>query len=184
MALYWRHECRATVQLMDILIRNMTAGDYPSVAEIYGEGIQTGNATFQQEIPSWESWDSAHVQSCRLVAVSGDKIAGWAALSRVSERCVYGGVAEVSVYIGEAFRGQGIGLRLLEALVTESESNEFWTLQSGIFPENTGSLRMHEKAGFRLVGRREKIGQMNGRWRDTLILERRSAIVGATNIAG
>ena len=166
------------LQLRTMITRTMTADDYPAVAAIYAEGILTGNATFQQDVPSWESWDAAHVKSCRLVAMAGDELAGWAALSLVSGRCVYGGVAEVSVYVGAAFRGRGIGLYLLEALVAESEAHQFWTLQAGIFPENSGSVRIHEKAGFRIVGRREKIGQMNGVWRDTLLLERRSSIVG------
>lgn len=163
---------------MNIQIRKMTPDDYPAVATIYGEGIQTGNATFQTDIPSWEAWDKAHVKSCRLVAVSGGQVTGWAALTPVSERCVYGGVAEVSVYVGELFRGHGIGFSLLQELVAESEANSFWTLQAGIFPENTGSVRTHEKAGFRIVGKREKIGKMNDIWRDTLLLERRSAVVG------
>lgn len=165
---------------MTILTRTMTPDDYPAVAKIYAEGIQTGNATFQSDVPSWGAWDAAHVKSCRLVALVDDHVAGWAALTPVSERCVYGGVAEVSVYIDEAYRGRGIGLQLLQELVHESEANQFWTLQAGIFPENEGSVRIHEKAGFRIVGRREKIGKMNDVWRDTLLLERRSALVGNT----
>ena len=167
------------LQLIAMITRTMTADDYPVVAAIYAEGILTGNATFQQEAPTWESWDAEHVKSCRLVAMVDGELAGWAALSLVSGRCVYGGVAEVSVYVGAAFRGRGIGLHLLEALIAESEAHQFWTLQAGIFPENSGSVYIHEKAGFRIVGRREKIGQMNGVWRDTLLLERRSTIVGA-----
>ena len=156
----------------------MTPDDYPAVAKIYAEGISTGNATFQLDVPTWEIWDAAHVKTCRITAELDGVVAGWAALTPVSERCVYGGVAEVSVYIGENFRGHGIGLRLLQELVAESEATRFWTLQAGIFPENVGSVRIHEKAGFRQVGRREKIGQMHGIWRDTLLLERRSSIVG------
>jgi L-amino acid N-acyltransferase YncA len=162
---------------MIIQIRHMTPDDWPVVSAIYAEGIQTGNATFQTEIPEWASWDRGHVATCRLVAMSGDQVAGWAALSPVSERCVYGGVAEVSVYVRAAFRGQGVGLTLLQELVQESERHEFWTLQAGIFPENEGSVRIHEKAGFRVVGRREKIGRLHGVWRDTLLLERRSTVV-------
>jgi len=162
---------------MDIQIRGMMAGDWPSVMEIYAEGLRTGNATFQNEVPGWEEWDAAHIKNCRLVALVEDTIAGWAALTPVSGRCVYTGVAEVSVYVGEAFRGQGIGRDLLQALIIESESNGLWTLQAGIFPENIGSLRIHEKCGFRLVGRRERIGQMHGVWRDTLLLEKRSELM-------
>lgn len=157
-------------------IRPMEASDWPAVAAIYEEGIHTGNATFQTEAPSWESWDAGHVAACRFVAEKDGQVAGWAALSLVSGRCVYAGVGEVSVYIGDAFRGQGLGLQLLDALVESSEKNGFWTLQSGIFPENEGSIRIHEKAGFRLVGRRERIGQMNGIWRDTLLWERRTKL--------
>ncbi len=156
----------------------MTPSDWPSVAAIYLEGIRTGNATFQTESPTWEDWDNAHLPSCRLVAIVGNSVAGWAALIPVSSRRVYAGVAEESVYVSEKFRGHGIGLALLEKLVTESEAEGFWTLQAGIFPENIGSIRIHEKCGFRVLGRRERIGQMGGVWRDTLLLERRSAVVG------
>lgn len=156
----------------------MTPSDWPSVAAIYLEGIETGNATFQTEAPSWETWDKAHHLHCRLVAVVDGIIAGWAALSPVSMRSVYAGVAEESVYVGEKFRGQGIGLALLAHLVKESEAQGFWTLQAGIFPENLNSLRIHDKCGFRVFGRRERIGRMGGVWRDTLLLERRSNVVG------
>ncbi len=162
---------------MDIQIRGMMAGDWPSVMEIYAEGLRTGNATFQNEVPGWEEWDAAHIKNCRLVALVEGTIAGWAALTPVSGRCVYAGVAEVSVYVGEAFRGQGTGRDLLQELISASESNGLWTLQAGIFPENIGSLRIHEKCGFRLVGRRERIGQMHGVWRDTLLLEKRSELM-------
>lgn len=158
-------------------IRNMLPEDWPQVQAIYAEGLKTGNATFQNDVPTWEDWDNAHLKNCRLVALDNNTIAGWAALTPVSGRCVYAGVAEVSVYVGEAFRGKGIGKDLLEALILESEANGIWTLQAGIFPENTGSLRIHEKCGFRLVGRRERIGQMNGVWRDTLLLEKRSLLM-------
>ena len=163
---------------MSKLIRKMTPDDWPSVAAIYLEGIRTGNATFQTEAPTWEEWDKAHIPDCRLVVIVGNSVAGWAALMPVSSRRVYAGVAEESVYVGEKFRGQGIGLALLEQLVVESETEGFWTLQAGIFPENIGSIRIHEKCGFRVLGRRERIGQMGGVWRDTLLLERRSAVVG------
>ena len=163
---------------MSTSIRKMTPNDLPLVAAIYAEGIRTGNATFQTEVPSWEEWDNAHIPNCRLIAIKQETVAGWAALTPVSGRCVYAGVAEVSVYVGEAFRAQGIGLALLEQLVIESEDNGFWTLQAGIFPENFGSIRIHEKCGFKILGRRERIGQMDGIWRDTMLLERRSIGVG------
>lgn len=163
---------------MSTSIRKMTPNDLPLVAAIYAEGIRTGNATFQTEVPSWEEWDNAHIPNCRLIAIKQETVAGWAALTPVSGRCVYAGVAEVSVYVGEAFRAQGIGLALLEQLVIESEDNGFWTLQAGIFPENFGSIRIHEKCGFKILGRRERIGQMGGIWRDTMLLERRSIGVG------
>jgi phosphinothricin acetyltransferase len=151
---------------------------WPAVREIYLQGIRSGNATFEQDAPEWEAWDRSHLQSCRLVAREGETIVGWGALSPVSSRCVYEGVAEVSVYIAEDHRGKGVGRRLLEGLVEESEREGIWTLQAGIFPENEASVAIHRNAGFRLVGRRERIGRQNGIWRDTLLLERRSAAVG------
>lgn len=163
---------------MSLVIRPMNAADWPEVAEIYRQGIETGHATFEREVPSWEEWNRRHVRTCRLVALSDGEIAGWAALSPVSERCVYAGVAEVSVYVKDTFRGQKIGSRLLGKLIVESEENGFWTLQAGIFPENLASVSMHESLGFRQTGIREKIGRLNGEWRDTLLLERRSRTVG------
>ena len=151
---------------------------WESVKKIYTEGILTGNATFQSSVPSWQEWDDAHVKNSRLVAVENDVVLGWAALTPVSGRCVYAGVGEVSVYISDHSKGKGIGKKLLNALLEESEKNNFWTLQAGIFPENTASIKIHEDCGFRIIGRREKIGQMNGIWRDTLLLERRSKTVG------
>jgi len=155
----------------------MTAADWPAVREIYAQGIATGNATFEKNPPEFESWDRGHLAACRLVAHNGGEVAGWAALSPVSGRCVYAGVAEVSVYVGEKARGQGIGLKLLNALVGESEKHGIWTLQAGIFPENEASIAIHRRAGFRIVGTREKLGCMNGRWRDVVLMERRSKVV-------
>lgn len=155
-------------------IRNLEAADWPSVKEIYEQGIATGNATFQTEAPSWEDWDKSHHQDARYVLESDKQILGWAALSPVSSRCVYAGVAEVSVYVNPSLSGKGYGSILLNALIVESEQQGLWTLQSGIFRENTGSIKMHKKAGFREVGYREKIGKMNGVWRDTILLERRN----------
>ncbi len=152
--------------------------NWTSVKIIYEEGIASGNATFETEAPTWENWNNSHLPFARLIATDGNEILGWAALSQVSERCVYAGVAEVSVYIKANSRGKGIGSLLLNALVKESEANNIWTLTAGIFPENESSLRIHQKAGFRVVGRRDRIGKMNGRWRDTLLLERRSKITG------
>lgn len=157
----------------------MNSSDYPAVAQIYREGIATGNATFRTEAPTWEEWDGGHLAHSRLVAVDGEQVLGWAALSGVSDRCVYGGVAEVQVYVAAAARGQGVGLTLLEALAAASEASGVWTLQAGIFPENTASVTLHERAGYRLVGRRERLGQMaSGVWRDVLLYERRSTAVG------
>lgn len=148
------------------------------VKEIYAAGIATGNATFQTTVPSWEEWDAAHVKNSRLVSMEDKMVLGWAALTPVSGRCVYAGVAEVSVYVSEGARGKGTGKKLLNALIAESEKNNFWTLQAGIFPENKASIGIHEACGFRLIGKRERIGQWNGQWRDTLLFERRSKSVG------
>ncbi len=153
---------------------------WPEVRAIYEEGLETGHATFETEAPEWERWDASHLRACRLIALAdGGRVAGWAALSPVSARKVYAGVAEVSVYVGADFRGRGVGRALLEALVRESESEGIWTLQAGIFPENVASVALHESCSFRLVGRRERIGKLKGRWRDTVLLERRSQTVGA-----
>ena len=148
------------------------------VKRIYEEGLSTGNATFQTTAPEWEEWDKAHIKSGRLVAFENGNLVGWAALTSVSDRCVYGGVAEISVYVSESARGKGVGKELLKALVKTSEANKFWTLQAGIFPENMASIKIHEANGFRVIGKREKIGQMKGVWRDTVLLERRSQKVG------
>ncbi len=166
--------------LMNLL--PLTADHWPAVRAIYAEGMATGTATFATELPTWEDWDSGHLSYCRLVATDeAGTVLGWAALSPVSSRCVYAGVAEVSVYVAAAARGRGVGLELMRALTTESEQNGLWTLQAGIFPENAASLRLHAAVGFRQVGRRERIGQLRGVWHDTLLLERRSAVVGAAN---
>jgi phosphinothricin acetyltransferase len=161
-----------------ITIRPLTAAHWPDAARIYEAGIATGNATFQTEAPSWEEWNKAHRPDCRLVAVCEDKIAGWAALSSVSARAVYAGVAEVSVYVDPAFRGQGVGDVLMKALIEESEAQGVWTLQSGVFPENAASMRLHQKHGFRTIGIKEKIGKMHSVWRDVAMLERRSRVAG------
>lgn len=157
--------------------RKLLDTDWPRVQLIYEKGIKTGNATFQTSAPSWEEWNESHLASCRIVAQSNDQIIGWAALTPVSSRCVYAGVAEVSVYVDPEHSGKGIGLALLNELVHLSEADGIWTLQAGIFPENIASLRIHEKAGFRILGVREKIGKQNGLWRDTVLLERRSALI-------
>ena len=156
----------------------MLPAHWLQVRRIYLEGIATGHATFETEAPSWEKWNDAHLAFARLVARAGSDVKGWAALSPVSTRRVYAGVAETSVYVGRDSRGQGIGRALLAALIQAAESNGIWTLQAGIFPENRGSVKLHQTLGFREVGRRERIGKLNGIWRDTLLLERRSAIVG------
>ena len=157
----------------------LQAAHYLEVAAIYAEGIATGQATLNTEVPTWEDWDTAHLTHSRWVAVGGDgRLGGWGALTPVSGRCVYSGVAEVSVYVAAACRGQGIGLQLLRQLVRDSEENGIWTLQAGIIRENTASLGLHEQAGFRLVGTREKLGQLHGQWRDVCLLERRSALIG------
>ncbi len=162
----------------EIVIHQMTTADWPRVRAIYLEGIATGQATFETGAPSFAAWDKAHLPFARLIARHVDAIVGWAAISPVSQRCVYGGVAEVSVYVSTSDRGIGIGRKLLNALINESEENGIWTLQAGIFSENVGSLALHRRCGFREVGRRERIGKMNGLWRDTILLERRSITVG------
>ncbi len=163
---------------MDFTIRPMAPADWPAVRAVYLEGIATGNATFETEAPQWERWDAAHSAVCRLVAEATDTILGFAALSPVSARKVYAGVAEVSVYVSAQARGAGIGNALLRELVRASEAAGFWTLQAGIFPENHASLRLHEKCGFRILGVRQRVGCLAGRWRDVILLERRSAIAG------
>ncbi len=163
---------------MDFTIQNMTPDDWPMVRAIYLEGIATGNATFETEAPEWEVWDAKHRPDCRLVAKVGGEVIGWVALMPVSSRRVYAGVAEHSIYVAEAARGQRVGKALLRALIEESERVGIWTLQTAVFPENVASIALHKSCGFREVGYRERIGQMNGVWRDTVMLERRSRVVG------
>ena len=164
--------------MVEITIRPMLAGDWPTVRCIYADGIATGNATFETEPPDWETWDRNHHLECRLVARIADEIVGWAALSPVSARACYAGVAEHSIYVDEGRRGRGIGKRLLGAFVEASEVAGFWTLQSSIFPENQASIAIHLACGFRILGRRKRVAMLNGVWRDTVIVERRSKVVG------
>jgi phosphinothricin acetyltransferase len=163
----------------DITIRAMRADDWPAVCDIYEAGIVTGHATFETSAPTHQQWNDTHLADHRLVATVGGEVAGWAALSPVSDRCVYGGVAENSIYIHSDQRSRGVGRTLLVALIASSESAGIWTVQTGIFPENTASIALHQRCGFRIIGTRERIGQLKGIWRDTLLLERRSALVGA-----
>ncbi len=163
---------------MAVTIDEMKAADWQRVRAIYLEGIATGQATFETDAPSWEVWDAGHLPAARFVARIAGEVAGWAALSPVSGRCVYAGVAEVSVYVSAGHRGAGLGRALLTVLVNAAEQSGLWTLQAGIFPENEASVRLHLACGFREVGRRERIGQRDGLWRDTVLLERRSRVVG------
>jgi phosphinothricin acetyltransferase len=163
---------------MDFTIEQMNPDDYPAVKAIHEEGIATGLATFEREVMEWKDWDAIHLPHSRLVARSGDRVIGWAALSRVSGRCYYGGVAEDSVYVAASKRGKGVGQALLGRLIEESESHGIWTLQAGIFMENETSIALHEKLGFRKVGVRERLGQLDGAWKDVVFLERRSVVVG------
>ncbi len=157
----------------------MTGADWPEVARIYREGIESGNATFETAVPEREGWEAARMACCRLVVESADGVVGFAALSPVSSRPVYAGVAEVMVYVSTSTRGRGLGRGLLDALVSASEEAGIWTLQASIFPENPASLAIHRGAGFRLVGKRERIARFqDGRWRDVLLLERRSRSAG------
>jgi phosphinothricin acetyltransferase len=163
----------------EIKILPLTANDWEAVRSIYAEGIATGNATFETTAPDWSRWDASHLPSCRFVALYSGTVVGWAALSRVSARDVYAGVAEVSVYVGTESRGKGVGTCLLASLIAASESAGIWTLQAGIFPENHASIRLHERCGFRIVGIRERLGRSDGPWRDVALMERRSRTVGA-----
>lgn len=163
---------------MEFSIESMMPDDWPQVAAIYQEGIEEGNSTFETSVPSREGWDEMHLKVCRLVARSNETMLGWAALSAVSKRRCYRGVAEVSVYVARKARGQGIGRALLDQIIKDSEREGIWTLQGSTFEENAASLRLQERCGFRIVGRRERIGQLHGRWRTTVLSERRSDKVG------
>jgi len=162
---------------MDIRIERMTPADWDAVAEIYRSGLDTGQASFETAVPAYEEWDAAHMPDPRLVARRDGAVVGWAALSPVSDRCVYGGVAEDSVYVAPELGGRGIGRLLLSELVSRAEEAGIWTVQAGIFPENAASLALHQHCGFRVVGRRERLGRHHGVWRDVLLVERRSDVI-------
>jgi phosphinothricin acetyltransferase len=171
----------ARIERGHLRVEPMRPTDWRAVAAIYAEGIATGNATFETEVPSWERWDAGHLPEHRLVARGGPgagEVLGWAALAPCSDRCAYAGVAENSLYVAERARGLGVGRRLLTELIRRAELAGIWTIQTGIFPENTASLVLHRRCGFRDVGVRERIGQLRGRWRDVVFLERRSSRVG------
>ena len=164
-------------------IQPLTPAHWPAVRAIYQAGMATGNATFETQAPAWEAWDNGHLPHSRLVAVDdAGTVLGWAALSPVSGRCVYGGVAEISIYIAAAARGQGVGRALLQALIAASEANGIWTLQAGTFEENKASIGLHTQAGFRVIGYRERIGQHHGVWRNTVQMERRSSFIGVAEL--
>lgn len=164
---------------MNVEILPLTENHWPSVREIYLAGIAAGNATFETGAPAWEEWNAKHLGFARLVAIVDGEVRGWAALSAVSIRKVYCGVAENSVYVAPNAQGLGLGKLLLKKLISESETNGIWTLQNSIFPENVASIRLHRSCGFREVGYRERVAQLNGVWRNTIIMERRSRVVGA-----
>jgi phosphinothricin acetyltransferase len=163
---------------MDFIIDKMKDEDWPAVQSTYQESIATGNATFETETPDWEKWDKIHLRDCRLVARAEGKVIACAALRPYSPRLVYSGVAEVGLYVAPSSRGIGVGKALLSAVIDESERIGIWTLQAGSFPENTASIALQKSSGFREVGYRERIGQMDGVWRDVILMERRSKVVG------
>ena len=165
-------------QQTERMIDHMQPTDWEAVRAIYLQGIATAQATFEVDAPSWEAWNASHLSFGRLVVREGARVVGWAALSPVSKRSVYAGVCEVSIYIANDRRRQRIGRRLLGALIDESEQRGIWTLQASVFPENVATLALHERCGFRRVGLRERISKLNGVWRDTILLERRSARTG------
>jgi phosphinothricin acetyltransferase len=156
------------------MIRPMTAPEGTRILEIYKMGINTRNATFETEVPSWDEWDIKHLQHSRFVYMENDRILGWAALSTVSARPAYKGVAEVSIYIDTDFIAKGIGSKLMDKVITSSEENEIWTLNASVFPENIATIKLHEKFGFRIIGMKEKVARLDGKWRNTILLERRS----------
>ena len=163
---------------MDVSIETLTRSDWDVVRSIYLQGIATGEATFEMDVPTFDEWDSSHLPGCRLVARQEEEIVGWAALSPVSRRCVYRGVAEVSIYIAASHRGEGVGKALMDALIMLSEGEMIWTLESSMFPENEASIRLHKACGFREFGFREKIAELDGKWRNTILMERRSKVIG------
>ena len=160
--------------LVDVRVDALTAADWAAVSAIYAEGIETRNATFETDVPTWDEWDAAHPPTPRLVARRDGEVVGWAALTHVSDRCAYQGVAENSVYVARAAQAQGVGRALLNELVQRAENDGIWTIQTGIFPENLASLRLHLSCGFRVVGVRHRLGRLDGAWRDVVFLERRS----------
>jgi L-amino acid N-acyltransferase YncA len=161
-----------------MIVRSISEASYPDVARIYEEGIVTGVATFETEAKDWAEWDKSHFQFGRIIACEDEYVLGWAGLSPVSSRCVYGGVAEVSVYVAADARGKGVGKYLLNQLIKGSEENNIWTLQSRVFRENIRSIALHEKCGFRIIGYKERIGKLHGQWMENVLLERRSNVVG------
>jgi L-amino acid N-acyltransferase YncA len=158
-------------------LQPMRPDDWPAVRAIFEDGIATGDATFETAAPSWDAWDAGHLADHRLVARDGGRVVGWTALAPVSDRCAYAGVAEDSIYVAPDAQGRGVGRALLAAVVASAERGGIWTVQTGIFPENQASVRLHQACGFRLVGVRERLGRLNGRWRDVLLLERRSPVI-------
>jgi phosphinothricin acetyltransferase len=163
------------------MIREMLETDSQSILEIYRMGLETRNATFETTIPSWQEWDSKHLSHSRFVSEENGKVTGWAALTPFSTRDVYRGVAEVSIYVARELRGKKIGSDLMKQIITSSELNGIWTLVSSVFPENEATLRLHNKFGFRIIGRRQSIAQLDGKWRDTILLERRSSMIFSEN---
>ena len=159
-----------------VAIRRMGPGDWPHVASIYAAGIAMGNATFETDVPAWKDWDAAHLPGHRFVAVEDGRVVGWVALTAYSDRCCYAGVADLSVFVDPAAQGRGVGRALLEHLIADAEAAGIWTLQAGVFPENEASLALHRRCGFRVVGTRERIGELDGAWRDVVLLERRSLV--------